>query len=175
MINIYDNIIQQATIEHMPGNDWRLIKAQLYIESGLKDHIIKKTGERGIAKLNKQAWELAAEELGFPSIATRETPRFAIPALCFLMADSWQYLEEFEENIDRYCLALTIYKTGKIPVFHAKTRSGTRIYSEILQHLPGLIGVEKANKVKNYVHNIITIWTSLVLGPRPADPCEINQ
>ncbi|MET4163741.1 soluble lytic murein transglycosylase-like protein [Marinobacterium sp. MBR-111] len=160
----YDQLIQQAAETHLPGVDWRLIKAQYMAESRLDPNAVSPAGAQGIAQFMPGTWADVAKELGYPADITPFDPEAAIPAGAYYMAKLLNGWTAPRPEIDRYCLALASYNAGYGHLLKAqKAAGGANDYARIIRALPQVTGHHSA-ETTSYVKRILNYFNQMVTG-----------
>lgn len=161
----YDKPIQQAAEKHLPGVDWRLLKAQYQAESLLDPNAVSPAGAQGIAQFMPRTWSDVSKALGYPADITPFDPEAAIPAGAFYMADMLDGWTAPRPEMDRYCLALASYNAGFGNLLKAqKVAGGANDYASIIRALPQVTGTKNASQTTAYVKRILHYWTGMVTG-----------
>jgi len=163
MINLYDEIIQAAVTQYLPGYDWRLFKAQLWQESRLNPDATSPAGAIGIAQFMPATWEEWSEKTGFANTDPTDPIASINTGAAYMdhLMRSW-YWERPE--IDRIALALASYNAGKGNVIMAQRKAGNpRSYSDIILGLPKVTGYHSKETI-DYVMLILDYWTVQVTG-----------
>lgn len=164
MMNDYDELIQNAAEDHLPGFDWRLLKAQLLAESALNPHAKSRAGAEGIAQFMPKTWDQIAREMGLPKEATPYMPEFAIPASAYYMRKLWDAWTAERLPADRYCLALASYNAGMGNILKAQKKAGmVTDYKTIIRYLEQITGQVNSIETRNYVHHIFGLYSGLLL------------
>lgn len=162
MTTQYDDLIQRAAKEHLPGYDWRLYKAQLWQESRLKPNARSPAGALGIAQFMPATWDEWAPKAGYPD-ADRTDPEASImtgAAYMDYLINAWYWQRPL---IDRHCLALASYNAGKGNLIKAQQKAGNPVlYSEIIKGLPEVTR-EHSRETTNYVQKILAFYNAQVL------------
>ncbi|HWK55363.1 MAG TPA: transglycosylase SLT domain-containing protein [Hyphomicrobiales bacterium] len=159
----FNALIQQACEQHLPGLDWRVLKAQLYAESRLIPRAASPAGAQGIAQFMPATWAEIAPQLGFGERTPWE-PEAAIPCAAFYMARLWREWTAPRPVIDRYLLALASYNAGLGSVLKAQeTRGNPALYADIIKGLPTVTGA-RATETITYVRRIMQFYAEQVLG-----------
>ncbi len=169
MITTYDHIIKNAVSDHLPGVDWRLLKAQLYQESRLDPNAVSPAGAEGIAQFMPATWGQVAREMRLPSQATPYLPQFAIPAAAYYMRKLWDSWTAKREQADRYFLALASYNAGMGNLLKAQKKATKAAgwpvndYKPLIPFLELVTGRHNARETVGYVRKIYEYYGELVL------------
>jgi membrane-bound lytic murein transglycosylase MltF len=158
----YDAQIMSATHDHLPGVDWRLVKAQLFQESRLDPQAKSHAGAMGIAQFMPATWKEIAAEMGMQN--QRPTnPGAAIPACCFYMSKLLHKWSANRPTVDRYCLALASYNAGFGNILEAQELAkGAMSYAKIIAELPAVTGKKNANETSEYVKRIYKYYHNMI-------------
>lgn len=152
----YDAEIQQAATEHLPGVDWRIIKAQFWQESRFNPRARSPVGAQGIAQIMPATWDRFGS--GDPYNA-----HDSILAGVKYMANLLGQWSAPRPEIDRICLALASYNAGLGHLLKAQKLSGNKsLYCEIIEHLPAVTGKHSRETIE-YVEKTLGFWCADVL------------
>lgn len=166
MVKTYDNLIKAATARHLPGTDWRLLKAQLCAESRLDPKSTSPAGAMGIAQFMPATWAQLAKERVIPPNASAYSPAPAIHACAFYMARLAKKWTAEREETDRYLLALASYNAGFGNILAAQKKAGGAAdYYSIIMQLHHITG-RHAQETLNYVPRIFRIWGEYAIEGR---------
>lgn len=156
----FDAQIFKSARSYLPGVDWRLYKAQLIAESGLRVDVVSPVGAAGIAQFMPGTWADVSRELvlsGSPF-----DPQVAIPAGAFYMAKlrgGWRWPRP---DSDRHDLALASYNAGFGNVLRAQRLcDGVVFYADVVRCLPMVTG-RHAVETCNYVARINDLFFVLL-------------
>lgn len=163
----FDALIKAAAASHMPGTDWRLVKAQLMQESRLNPKAQSLVGAHGIAQFMPGTWAdmkpILRRECGI-SNADVWNPEHAIPACALYMRQLWQVWTAPRPELDRYCLALASYNAGIGNILKAQELAGgANDYVSIIARLHRVTGINNSNETKTYVVKIFNYWGQYAL------------
>jgi soluble lytic murein transglycosylase-like protein len=163
----FDTIIRTAAADHLPGTDWRLLKAQLMQESRLNPKAESKVGAQGIAQFMPGTWN------DMKAILSRErdiknadvwNPEHAIPACALYMRQLWKNWSAPRPELDRYALALASYNAGTGNLLKAQELAGgVNDYVSIIAKLHRVTGIDNSNETKTYVVRIFNYWGQYAL------------
>ncbi len=169
MITTYDHLIKNAATDHLPGIDWRLLKAQLHQESHLNPDAKSHAGAEGIAQFMPGTWKDVSKEMRLPHHATPYMPQFAIPAAAYYMRKLWDSWTAEREQADRYCLALASYNAGMGHIIKAQKKATRSMgwpaneYAPIIARLHDITGKDNAHETRTYVQKILGYYVGMVL------------
>lgn len=159
----FDKDIQAAVERFLPGVDWRLVKTQLYQESGLEPQAISPAGARGIAQFMPKTWDEISKKMGLPWNATPFGAYYAIPACCFYMRELYDKWTAPRPEADRYALALASYNAGFGNLLKAQSLAGgVSDYASIINKLDRVTGFENARETRTYVDRIFNYYLQLL-------------
>jgi soluble lytic murein transglycosylase-like protein len=164
MIKNYDPLIKSAAAAHLPGTDWRLVKAQLFQESRLNPDAISKRNAKGIAQFMPDTWEDMRKQLHMPADASPHNPILAIPAMTYYMAQLNKKWNWPRPDADRYALALASYNAGFGNIADAQTLANNATsYAPIIAQLHRVTGKDNARETREYVAKIFDYWKVQIL------------
>jgi soluble lytic murein transglycosylase-like protein len=164
MINTYDTLIKTSAKKYLDGVDWRLVKAQLWQESKLKPTAVSRAGAQGIAQFMPDTWSDMKKQMRMPEHARPFDPVYAVPALCFYMAQLHDQWTAPREPADRYALTLASYNAGLGNLLNAqKLAGGAPEYHKIIAQLPRVTGADNAEETTDYVVRIFGYFTAQIL------------
>lgn len=161
----YDAYIRQVADVHLPGIDWRLLKAQYIAESNLDPNAKSSAGAMGIAQIMPGTWLDESTELGYPNGADPYDPHLSIRLGAHYMSKMLSGWTAPRPDIDRYCLALASYNAGFGHILDAqKLAGGANDYATIIQALPRVTGPKNSAQTIKYVKRILRHFNGLVTG-----------
>lgn len=156
----YDPLIRAATLEHLPGVDWRIYKAQLWQESRLDPEAVSPAGAQGIAQFMPDTWQKLA-----PAGSSPFDPEAAIDAGALYMLylhGEWSWPRP---DVDRWCLALASYNAGLGSILAAQRKSNMASdYASIIARLHDVTGPRNAHETRSYVIKVYHFWVEIVTG-----------
>ena len=165
MTNDYDTLIKSSAAAHLPGTDWRLIKAQLFAESRLNPEAVSKAGAQGIGQIMPATWADLRQQLHMPDDASPFNPILAIPAMCYYMAQLNKKWNWPRPDADRYALALASYNAGFGNIEKAqRLAKNAADYATIAAQLHRVTGPENARETRKYVARIFGYFTQQLIG-----------
>ena len=160
----YDLLIQRAAKQHLPGLDWRLLKAQLMAESNLDPSAVSPVGAEGIAQFMPRTWDDMCDQLGYSDGASPLDPTLAIPAAAYYLAQLRRAWSAPRPEIDRHCLAMASYNAGFGNLLEAQRAAGMASdYAAIIAALPA-ITEHYADETTAYVKRILRYYNLQVTG-----------
>lgn len=167
----FDHLIKISAASYLPGTDWRLLKAQLMQESGLRTDAKSSAGAEGIAQFMSPTWSdmkpILRKELGILD-ASPFNPSHAIPACAIYMRKMWDTWTSPRPELDRYCLALASYNAGTGNILKAqKLGNGANDYASIITQLHRVTGPSNAHETRTYVEKIFSYWGQYAIQGRP--------
>ena len=137
---------------------WRLWKAQLYQESGLRADVCSQAGACGIAQFMPQTWRDVAAQLAFGAASPFDAD-LAIAAGAFYQARlraAWS--PRGRSSLDRNDLGAASYNAGLGNVLAAQRRCRDAVlWGEIAPCLGRVTGAH-ASETVSYVANIRRWW-----------------
>lgn len=158
----YDTKIQQAAERFLPGEDWRLLKAQYYQESLLNPNAISPVGAEGVAQFMPGTWRDVSRELDIEFA----NPRMAGPAIlagAYYMGKLKRVWSSPRPASDRYSLALASYNAGAGNLIKAQRKcDGANAYADIVVCLPDVTGHHSKETI-TYVRRIWSYWVRMLL------------
>lgn len=161
----YDGRIKNAAEQHFPGVDWRMIKAQLIQESGLRPDAVSPAGAQGIAQFMPGTWRDMQKKMQLPREASPFEPDFAIPACCFFMDRLYKGWSYPRPAADRLALALASYNAGFGNLIKAqRLAGGASDYASIINKLDRVTGFANARETRGYTINIFNYYSKMVLA-----------
>lgn len=109
----YDSLIRYYALLY--GLPWRMIKAQIRLESRFEPRAKSKSGAQGLAQFMPHTWSWVWRKLGRADPETKDpyNPEDAIAACCLLMAHLEASFPEIPDPGERYRFALAAYNTGR--------------------------------------------------------------
>ncbi|MCM0018443.1 MAG: transglycosylase SLT domain-containing protein [Tagaea sp.] len=157
----YDPAIEAAARHYWPGVPWRLWKAQLWQESGLRADAVSPVGAKGIAQFMPATWAEITRAMG----RTDVHPFLAEPAIeagAFYMAQlrrHWQ--RQGAGAADTHRLAQASYNAGQGSIRRAARSCGPRgdgrefetDWAKVAECLPAITGKHAAETI-GYVRQI---------------------
>lgn len=162
----YDALIQQAAVKYLPGIDWRLLKAQLFQESGLNPKAVSPAGAQGIAQFMPATWADVSKRAGYEGMSAWD-PEAAIPVAAFYMAELRAKWKAPRPDIDRHCLAMASYNAGFGNILKAQEKAGgAALYAPIIAKLhlvTSADGDNDAQETTNYCQRILGFYNQQVL------------
>lgn len=166
----YDVRIRQAADVHLPGVDWRLLKAQFIAESALDPHAISPANAMGLAQVMPGTWEDICKELGWPESADPFDADLSIRAGAYYMGKMLSVWTSPRPEMDRYCLALASYNAGAGHLINAQKAAQRQLraddvndYASIIRALPTITGNASGETI-SYVRRILNYYNGLVTG-----------
>lgn len=157
----YDELIKKYCLAYMPGSDWRLLKAQFWVESNLNPVAISPAGAVGIAQFMPDTWEQATHALQWTHL-DRTKPEASIEAGAWYMGYLLRQWYMRRPEVDRYCLALSCYNAGIGHILRCQNLSdGKASYAEIIRHLPAVTG-HHSRETLDYVPRIYHAYMEIV-------------
>jgi len=157
----YDHYIKAASEEYLPTLDWRLLKAQYWVESRLDPHAISPAGAKGIAQFMPGTWEQVCATLPYTHLEIFD-PLPSIAGGAWYMAYLMRQWHLKRPSIDRHCLALASYNAGLAHILQAQVWSDGKLdYARIIQQLPVVTG-KYAEETINYAPKIWQTYIEIV-------------
>lgn len=162
----YDDQLQRAAARYLPGEDWRLLKAQFYQESRLDPAAVSPVGAAGLAQFMPGTWSEVSRQLGYGTVSPH-LARYAIPAGAYYMGRLRAAWSAPRPPADRYSLALASYNAGLGSLLKAQRLAGGAAgYRPIAAKLPDVTGRYSAETL-TYVRRIWRWWQLMLLGDAP--------
>jgi soluble lytic murein transglycosylase-like protein len=170
MTNDYDPLIKTSATRYLDDTDWRLVKAQLFQESRLSPTAVSKAGAQGLSQFMPGTWRDMMHKMRMPANARPFDPEYAIPALCFYMAELHGQWTAKREPADRYALALASYNAGIGNIIKAQKlaqkKYGTdeaNAYHCIISMLHLVTGYGNSRETRDYVEKIFHHFTAQII------------
>lgn len=158
----YDDQIQRAAKDYLPGIPWRLWKAQLYQESKLDPAARSHVGAEGIAQFMPGTWEDVSRAMGLGRVRPSDAYA-AIRAGAYYMAQqrrSWRQISDYE----RHKLAAASYNAGLGNIRKAwRACHEAPFWDPVAVCLPDVTG-RHAAETTTYVERIWRWWRQMELG-----------
>lgn len=119
MMRDYDEIFKAEAATHLPGSDWRRLKAQAFAESSLRFDAVSICGAIGIMQIMPRT----AAELGVPEDALRDPKRNIHAGAEYMrrMLLAWETSAPLPG--ERWAFALASYNAGLSNVRQAHTKA----------------------------------------------------
>lgn len=159
----YDDRIEAAAEQYLPGVDWRLLKAQYFQESRLDPEAVSPVGAAGVAQFMPGTWQQISRELGLGQVS----PHLAGPAIkagAYYMGKLRKQWSAPRPQADRLSLAMASYNAGLGNLLKAqRVAGGANRYAPIIDALPKVTG-HHAQETTTYVDRIWNYWTRMLLG-----------
>jgi soluble lytic murein transglycosylase-like protein len=161
LIQTYDYLIKNACDKHLPGYDWRMLKAQYWQESKLDPLAVSPVGAVGIAQFMPKTWAEWSPKAGYAG-KPATNPEASIQTGAMYMAYLIGQWKSPRPDIDRTCLALASYNAGLGNLLKAQEKAkGTLLYREITSALPAVTG-EASKETMDYVRKILGYWVEQI-------------
>jgi membrane-bound lytic murein transglycosylase MltF len=167
VITEFDNLIQQATEQHLPeGYDWRLYKAQLIQESQLNPLAKSSAGAVGLSQMMRGTWTDWAPVAGYKGYKRTDPEASIFTGAVYMnyLIKQWSWPRP---NADRYCLAMASYNAGLGNILKAQRIQGNpSLYAEIIPGLKKIPGrrPRATRETIGYVGKILDFCTDLIIG-----------
>jgi membrane-bound lytic murein transglycosylase F len=163
----YDALIQASTQKHLPGVDWRLLKAQFWQESRFNPKAVSPAGAKGITQFMPATWAEVVKRLKWPFDADIFDPKLSIEAGAFdmkLMRAVWVGCDNV---IDQHKLACASYNAGAGNIRRASREAGSDKADAVLAALPKITRIH-AKETQTYVRKIYEYYGQLSADAIPA-------
>ena len=152
--NRYDAEFRAAAARYLPGLDYRLLKAQCYVESKLATGVVSREGAVGICQFMPKTW--ASLGLGgSPRVA-----RLAIEGAAYYMAELREVWGAAPTETDRHNLALASYNAGVGNVKRAEEKVGVMSWELVRAGLHRVTG-RRAEETRAYVEDVWRVYWRL--------------
>ena len=149
----FDHYIKVSSETYLPTLDWRLLKAQYWIESRLDPLAKSPAGAQGIAQFMPGTWEQVCASLPYTHLDICK-PLPSIAGGAWYMAYLMRQWHLKRPAIDRHRLALASYNAGLGHILQAQVLSDGKLdYARIIQRLPEVTG-RHATETINYAPGI---------------------
>lgn len=161
----YDTLIQQAVLDHLPPEfDWRLYKAQLWVESNLNPMAVSPVGARGLAQIMPGTWNQWAPRT--PQVGSKDVSPFDAKASIFTgaayMRWLWNQWSTPRPLMDRWALTAASYNSGLGDLLEAQKVQGMPAdYASIAQGLR-LVDPKGVDETVNYVKKILHHFSLMI-------------
>ncbi len=160
----YDAEFRQHSGRYLPGQDWRLLKAQCYQESLLKPKAVSPVGAKGLCQFMPGTWRQVSRQINLPPNASAFMPQLSIRAAAFYMASLRGQWSSPRPEWDRHSLALGSYNAGLGNLLKAqKVCGGPVLYRDIVSCLPDVTGHHSRETI-TYVDRIWRFYGQMVGG-----------
>ncbi len=161
----YNKFFKQATEEWLPpGYDWKLLKAQCFVESRLKPTAVSPAGAYGLCQIMPDTGEQIVND--YDHLFNLWIPEQSIHAAAIYM--NW-LITEWDwprPEMDRYMLALASYNAGLGNILAAQQLCNMALrYADIVECLPQVTGTHSKETI-DYVHRIVAKWYPVLLFSR---------
>ena len=157
----FDDCIKAASDRHLQTLDWRLLKAQYWVESRLDPTAVSPAGAKGIAQFMPGTWDQVCGSLPHTHMDIFK-PKPSIDAGAWYMAYLMRQWHLPRPSIDKHCLALASYNAGLALILQAQTHSDGKLdYARIIQQLPKVTG-SHAQETINYAPRIWQTYIEIV-------------
>lgn len=161
----YDRHIQSASSTWLPGQPWKLWKAQLYQESLLNPDAISPVGAAGIAQFMPGTWDQILREMGNnPALVDRRLAGPSIEAGAYYMAKlqrAWSAPRPVE---DRIKLAQASYNAGMGNILRSQQRCGNPAGYDPIMACLHLVTGRHAAETRGYAPSIFRWWALMEAG-----------
>lgn len=156
----FDSQIQASTKRWWPDLPyWKLWKAQLAAESGLRPDVCSAAGACGLAQFMPSTWADMERALGWPKGASRFTPDLAIDGGAYYMRQLRRTWTTNRPTIERNKLAQASYNAGTGNILKAQRFCGNALlWGSIVECLPMVTGDKNAAETRGYVQRIARYW-----------------
>lgn len=155
----YDIYFKQAMSWHMPGVDWKLLKAQCYQESRFKPKAVSPVGAMGLCQFMPATWQDVPMFIREGSSAFDE--RANITAAAWYNSKLFQFWHWRRPELEKIKLMLASYNAGAANVSEAQKLCDMAInYDPIIKCLPDVTGHHSKETI-HYVKSITKFWSAL--------------
>lgn len=152
----YDKHFQDAAIFLPVGWDWRLLKAQIYAESGFDPHAVSPVGAKGLGQFMPKTWE----EVGEGSVYCEECSIRASAVYLSRLYRIWSSPRPF---IDRVLITTASYNAGAGSLIKAQRFCGmATLYKDIIKCLPDVTGHHSKETI-DYNKKILRFYSVLII------------
>lgn len=159
----YDTLIKAAVAKHLPGYDWRLLKAQYYQESRLDPMAVSPAGAVGIAQFMPATWGEWSVKAGYANSDRTDAEASIMTGAAYMahLISSWH---SPRPDIDRNCLAMASYNAGFGNLLKAQKAAGNpNLYADIIKSLPKVTG-DHSKETITYVRRTLGYCNDLITG-----------
>jgi hypothetical protein len=161
----YDRQIQAASSTWLPGQPWKMLKAQYIAESNLNPDAVSPVGASGIAQFMEASWDQVLREMGRnPALVDRRMAGPAIEAGAFYMAKLKRAWISPRPEEDRLKLAQASYNAGMGNILRSQQRCGNPAGYEPIMACLHLVTGHHAAETRTYVPRIWLLWLMLEAG-----------
>ncbi|MGE0155103.1 MAG: transglycosylase SLT domain-containing protein [Reyranellaceae bacterium] len=155
----FDRQIQSASSTWLPGQPWKLWKAQLYQESLLTADAVSPAGAVGIAQFMPGTWDQVLREMGRnPALVDRRLAGPSIEAGAFYMAKLKRAWVSPRPEEDRIKLAQASYNAGMGNILRSQQRCGNPSGYEAIMACLHLVTGRHAAETRGYAPAIFRWW-----------------
>ena len=157
----YDMHFRQQAELHMPGVDWRLLKAQCFAESNFRERAVSPVGAQGICQFMPATWRDVQRR--FPTANDPFDYRQNIQAAAWYMAQLRRAWNTPRPEQDRHSLAMASYNAGLGNIARSQRLCNNAVlFEEIMRCLPQVTG-RHHEETDKYVARIWSYWRQLVI------------
>jgi len=161
----FDRQIQSSASTWLPGQPWKLWKAQLYQESLLNPDAVSPVGATGIAQFMPGTWDQIIREMGWNAAGVdRRMAGPAIEAGAFYMARLKRAWISPRPDEDRLKLAQASYNAGMGNILRSQQRCGNPAGYEPIMECLHLVTGRHAAETRGYAPAIFRWWAQMELG-----------
>ena len=159
----YDGVIKEQAVL-FTSIDWRLLKALMYVESGLDSSLVTENGV-GLAQVTADRWEYTQDHANPPThdLLDPETSVFTLAYCLGLEYDKWKGIE-FEREHDKIKLVIASYKSSFEDVWEAYELSGKKqTYAQIGSYLTDVLDTEGINLIR-FIQDVFKAYQEMFWG-----------
>jgi soluble lytic murein transglycosylase-like protein len=162
-MKLYDELIKAAYARYMPDHDWRMYKAQIFVESSFNPNALSPVGASGLAQFMPATWREWSPKAGFAGVPAND-PEASIMTGAAYMAHLYAGWTSPRPEMDRYCLALASYNAGFGNLLRAqRIAEMSNDYSRIVKSLQLVTGQKNSWETRKYVRGTLNYYVSLVV------------
>jgi membrane-bound lytic murein transglycosylase F len=155
----YDVQFKTAFNRHMPGHDFRLLKAQCFQESRFESQAVSPVGAKGLCQFMPFTWKEAQAALNFSESAFSSSHN--INAAAWYDSKMFGFWSSKRPMQDRYNLMFASYNAGAGNLHKAQKRcNNVPLFDGIMRCLPLITGKHSV-ETTNYVKRINQYYESL--------------
>jgi len=153
----YDRHFQSAVRRHwateLPNADWRLLKAQCWVESNLDPNAESWAGAVGLCQFLGATWREAQGRIDLRT-GNRRDGRDSVEAAAWYMAGRARFWSEPRPEVELWRLAAVGYNSGSGNWYKAQVRYGGRYWRDLVPHIGEFVGERNEREAAGYAPKI---------------------